>query len=72
MQWVTRPRSSSQRKTLSLKPALGHAGIADAGFNDTVFRWEDDRGRVTHCTYQELWADTYQRAMTQRSRRAPA
>jgi len=44
----------------------------NAGFNDSVFRWEDERGRVTHCTYQELWADTYQRAMTQRSRRAPA
>ena len=35
----------------------------NAGFNDTVYRWQDEQGRVTHCTYQELWADTYQRAM---------
>jgi hypothetical protein len=32
-------------------------------FRDSVFRWEDDRGRVTHSTYQEIWFDAYQRAM---------
>jgi hypothetical protein len=44
----------------------------NCAFNDTVYRWEDDQGRVSHATYQELWGDTYQRAMTQRSRRGAA
>jgi hypothetical protein len=38
----------------------------NASFHDSVYRWEDDRGRVTHCTYQELWSDTYQLAMKDR------
>jgi hypothetical protein len=38
----------------------------NAGFHDSVYRWRDEHGRTTHCTYQELWADTYQRAMHQR------
>ncbi|HKY91203.1 MAG TPA: hypothetical protein VJM11_09185, partial [Nevskiaceae bacterium] len=24
-------------------------------FIDSVYRWTDDRGRVTHCAYQETW-----------------
>jgi hypothetical protein len=36
-------------------------------FRDSVFRWEDERGRVTHSTYQEIWFDAYQRAMKERS-----
>ena len=35
----------------------------NVSFHDSVYRWEDDHGRVTHCTYQEIWFDTYQRAM---------
>ncbi len=38
----------------------------NAGFHDSVYRWEDEQGRVTHCTYQEIWSDKYQRAMTRR------
>jgi hypothetical protein len=33
-------------------------------FRDHVYRWEDEAGRVTHATYQEIWFDTYQKAMT--------
>jgi hypothetical protein len=32
-------------------------------FRDSVYRWEDERGRIAHSTYQEIWFDTYQRAM---------
>jgi hypothetical protein len=35
----------------------------NAGFHDSVYRWQDERGRITHCTYQELWADHYQHHM---------
>jgi hypothetical protein len=38
----------------------------NASFHDSVYRWEDERGRVTHCTYQELWSDAYQLAMKAR------
>jgi hypothetical protein len=38
------------------------------GFHDSVYRWEDQHGRITHSTYQELWNDTYQRAMKARHR----
>ncbi|WP_320671848.1 DUF7064 domain-containing protein [Patulibacter defluvii] len=40
----------------------------NASFHDSVYRWEDDQGRIAHCTYQELWADRYQRAMKRRFR----
>jgi hypothetical protein len=36
------------------------------GFSDSVHRWEDERGRVTHCTYQEIWWDRYQRSIKNR------
>jgi hypothetical protein len=39
-------------------------------FRDSVYRWEDEDGRVTHSTYQEIWFDTYQRAMKKRHRSA--
>lgn len=32
--------------------------------NDTVYRWEDERGRVSCGTYQEGWWDAYQRAIS--------
>ncbi|HZE67508.1 MAG TPA: tyrosine protein kinase [Sporichthyaceae bacterium] len=35
-------------------------------FHDSVYRWTDEQGRVTHCTYQEIWFDEYQRAMKAR------
>lgn len=33
----------------------------NAGFADSVYRWENEQGQVTHATYQELWADRYHR-----------
>jgi hypothetical protein len=41
-------------------------------FRDSVYRWEDERGRVTHSTYQEIWFDAYQREMKRRHRSAVA
>jgi hypothetical protein len=35
-------------------------------FHDSVYRWTDEQGRTTHCTYQEIWFDEYQRAMKAR------
>jgi hypothetical protein len=35
----------------------------NAGFHDSVYRWQDEQGRVTHCTYQEIWSDRHQHAM---------
>ncbi|SNR91353.1 hypothetical protein SAMN06265360_1323 [Haloechinothrix alba] len=35
----------------------------NASFHDSVYRWEDSQGRVTHATYQEIWFDKYQKAM---------
>ena len=39
----------------------------NASFHDSVFRWEDEQGRVAFCTYQEIWFDEYQLAMKPRS-----
>lgn len=39
----------------------------NASFHDSVYRWEDEQGRITHATYQEVWFDDYQRAMVRRS-----
>jgi hypothetical protein len=38
----------------------------NTAFRDSVYRWEDSQGRVSHSTYQEIWFDTYQRAMSRR------
>lgn len=38
----------------------------NVSFHDSVYRWEDEQGRVTHATYQEIWFDDYQRAMLRR------
>jgi hypothetical protein len=40
----------------------------NTSFHDSVYRWEDEQGRVAHATYQELWFDTYHQAMKQRAR----
>jgi hypothetical protein len=37
-------------------------------FRDSVYRWEDERGRVAHATYQEIWFDAFQREMNRRLR----
>ena len=37
-------------------------------FFDSLYRWESDDGRVTHCTYQETWYRRYQRALRERRR----
>ncbi len=39
----------------------------NTSFHDSVYRWSDEQGRTTHCTYQELWFDDYQRAMKRRA-----
>lgn len=39
----------------------------NVSFHDSVYRWEDERGRVAHSTYQEIWFDRYQRAMKARA-----
>ncbi len=38
----------------------------NVAFHDSVYRWTDRNGRSTHCTYQEIWFDDYQRAMNAR------
>ena len=35
----------------------------NVSFRDSVYRWQNEDGRVAHSTYQEIWFDTYQRAM---------
>ena len=43
----------------------------NVSFHDSVYRWENEDGRVAHCTYQEIWFDKYQRAvLDQTSQRA--
>jgi hypothetical protein len=39
-------------------------------FRDSVYRWEDERGRIAHATYQEIWFDAFEREMNRR-RHAP-
>jgi hypothetical protein len=39
----------------------------NVSFHDSVYRWEDEQGRVAHATYQEIWFDRYQRAMKARA-----
>jgi hypothetical protein len=41
----------------------------NVSFHDSVFRWQDEQGRIAHCTYQEIWFDRYQRAMKARASR---
>jgi hypothetical protein len=36
------------------------------GFTDSVHRWEDEHGRIAHCTYQEICWDQYQRFQSRR------
>jgi hypothetical protein len=38
----------------------------NVAFRDSVYRWEDEQGRVAHATYQEIWFDRYQRALKAR------
>ncbi|HUR49228.1 MAG TPA: hypothetical protein VMY88_06855 [Acidimicrobiales bacterium] len=49
-----------QGEALSMSPIHSWPNIA---FCDSLYRWTDERGRVTHCTYQEIWWDRYQRRM---------
>lgn len=52
-------------RALSAAPMHSWPNIA---FCDTVHRWEDESGRTTHCTYQEIWWDAYQRRMKEARR----
>jgi hypothetical protein len=42
----------------------------NVSFADSVFRWEDEQGRVAHATCQEIYFDKYHRAMLARARSA--
>jgi hypothetical protein len=42
----------------------------NVSFRDSVYRWQNEDGRVAHSTYQEIWFDTYQRAMRRKTRRS--
>lgn len=53
-------------EALAMTPMFSWPNIA---FHDSVYRWTDEEGRVTHCTYQEIWFDDYQRAMKARAAR---
>ncbi len=37
-------------------------------FRDSLYRWTAEDGRVTHCTYQEIWFDAFQLAMKRKKR----
>ncbi|MGQ0466586.1 MAG: tyrosine protein kinase [Sporichthyaceae bacterium] len=39
----------------------------NVSFHDSVYRWTDETGRVTHSTFQEIWFDPYQQAMKARA-----
>ncbi len=39
----------------------------NVSFHDSVYRWTDAHGRITHATYQEVWFDRYQRAVKARA-----
>jgi hypothetical protein len=39
----------------------------NVSFHDSVYRWTDAHGRITHATYQEVWFDRYQRAVKART-----
>ncbi|TAM65764.1 tyrosine protein kinase [Mycobacterium sp.] len=41
-------------------------------FHDSVVRWTDETGRVTHATFQGIWMADYQRSMKARASRATA
>jgi hypothetical protein len=58
-------RFSGQAIAMTAMPAW-----PNVTFRDSVYRWEDEAGRTTHSTYQEIWFDAYQRAMKQRHRSA--
>ncbi|MEU5942499.1 hypothetical protein ABZ807_25730 [Micromonospora sp. NPDC047548] len=40
----------------------------NVSLHDSVYRWEDEHGRATYSTYQEVWFDRYQRAMKARAK----
>ncbi|MGQ0631015.1 MAG: DUF7064 domain-containing protein [Sporichthyaceae bacterium] len=46
-------------EAIAMAPMHSWPNIA---FHDSVYRWTDEHGRSTHCTYQEIWYDDYQRA----------
>lgn len=56
---ATGKRHRFEGRALSMTPMHSWPNIA---FCDSVHRWEDEAGRVAHCTYQEIWWDRDQRA----------
>ena len=57
----SRPRTSTAACTASRGEAIATAPMPawpNVSFHDSVYRWEDEQGRVAHATYQEIWFDT--------------
>jgi hypothetical protein len=55
--------------------SLAHAFLPswwNLSFHDHLYRWVDERGRISHGTYQEVWTDRYQRAFNEQHRRLGA
>ena len=42
----------------------------NTSFHDSLYRWEDEQGRIAHATYQEVWFDDYHQLMKSRARAA--
>ena len=40
--------------------------------HDSVYRWQDEQGRLSHGPYQEVWSQTYQHAMKHRHQQLAA
>ena len=47
-------------RAIAVAPVYAWPNVA---FRDSVHRWEDEQGRVTHCTYQEIFWDRHARKM---------
>jgi hypothetical protein len=54
-------------EAISTSPVFGWPNLMS---HDAVYRWESEDGRIYHGPYQEMWFDSYQRAMTARARGA--
>jgi hypothetical protein len=54
-------RQRFEGRAIAVAPVYAWPNVA---FRDSVFRWEDEQGRVTHCTYQEIFWDRFQHKMS--------
>jgi hypothetical protein len=54
-------RQRFEGRAIAVAPVYAWPNVS---FRDSVFRWEDEQGRVTHCTYQEIFWAGHQRKMS--------